>query len=564
MYVVYWCTKNTGTLFEVMLQNDDARIILVPFLMDHAFPALMNDPVMVEMKISLSLYYQWLYQIVMLFTDVYAASKVVQICSLAIVISAGLVLIRSVKAGWAAGLLLIFLFFHSDFPVNRWAGGLPRGFAFPCLFLWCAGAWIDSFKVRMTAAITAATLYPPVMVLMFGAEGIHTWTYFLKEPREQWWRRVRGYGIQVVICASLLFANSLREHVGRFHTYEEAMKIPAFKKGGRLIEKEQVPFKDPAPILGRTLMRPLSPSGTAYFGEVAKKIKSHQGTWGIFALAAMFSFLLIMRARPPTLAICMLISAFVSYGVARMVAFTFYTPLRYLEFGTYTAVLLLMIECFALWGVNAATLKARNIRTLMTLMLVICTLLFIGDGIKRDNYGMTIKYANNAKLWDAIRKTPEEGRILAHPKEADGVTFWTGRASTVAYERLVPWNTVKWKRNKKRAEEALTALYETDKKRFLAYCEKNKITHVIKKKQRYAQNLKRYAGTFQPLTAFTGRMLINRKPKDVVLNQVPREAIVLDGRKQLISVEKLKQAWSKKVKPPVQADEPVLPEVQKP
>jgi hypothetical protein len=352
--------------------------------------------------------------------------------------------------------------------------------------------------------------------------------------------------------------------VGRFHTYEEAMKNPAFKKGGRIIDKEQVPFKDPAPILGRTLVRPLAPSGTAYFSDVAKKIKSHQGTWGIFALAVMLSFLLIMRARPPTLAICMLISAFVSYGVARMVAFTFYTPLRYLEFGTYTAVLLLLVECFALWGLNSSTLKSRNIRTLMTLALILGTLLFIGDGIKKKNYGMTIKYANNAKLWDAIRKTPEEGRILAHPKEADGVTFWTGRASTVAYERLVPWNTVKWKRNKKRAEDALTALYETDKKRFLAYCDKNNITHVIKKKQRYAKNLKRYAGTFQPLTSFTGRLLIKRKPKDVVLNQVPREAIVLDGHKQLISIEKLKRAWAKQEKPPVKVLEPSLPAEPKP
>ena len=187
----------------------------------------------------------------------------------------------------------------------------------------------------------------------------------------------------------------------------------------------------------------------------------------------------------------MLISAFVSYGVARAVAFTFYTPLRYLEFGTYTAVLLQLVESFALWKSHLGSRKARHTRAVMTLLLVCGTLLFIGDGIKKENYGMTIKYANNAKLWDAIRKTPEDGRILAHPKEADGVTFWTGRASTVSYERLVPWNTVKWPRNKKRAEEALRALYETDKKRFLAYCEKNNITHVIKKKQRYAKNQKR-------------------------------------------------------------------------
>ena len=116
----------------------------------------------------------------------------------------------SIRKSRLGGRLTVdFLFFHSDFPVNRWAGAYLVASLFLPLFVVCG--CLDSFKVRMTATVTAATLYPP-MILMFGAEGIHTWTYFLKEPRDQWWRRVRGYGIQMGICASLLFANSLREH----------------------------------------------------------------------------------------------------------------------------------------------------------------------------------------------------------------------------------------------------------------------------------------------------------------------------------------------------------------
>ena len=182
----------------------------------------------------------------------------------------------------------------------------------------------------------------------------------------------------------------------------------------------------------------------------------------------------------------MLISAFVSYGWPAWSLYLLYA-LRYLEFGTYTATYCFIGGMLCAVGAELFDPKNEKHQNAHDACVDSGDILFIGDGIKKKNYGMTIKYANNAKLWDTIRKTPEEGRILAHPKEADGVTFWTGRASTVAYERLVPWNTVKWKRNKKRAEEALRALYETDKKRFLAYCEKNNITHVIKKKQRYAK-----------------------------------------------------------------------------
>lgn len=544
VHLYRWGTVYSSYLFDKNLQNDDARILLFPFWSFSDNPEIANDPVVQEQLGVILTSYQLLYRLLVNFTDVLGAAKATQLICIALVFWGGYILWRSKRTGLATAVLFIVLFLSTPFFLNRIAGGLPRGFAFPCMALWAAGAMTHKERVRLVAMVLAGLFYPPVMVLLLGAEGVWALRGLSQMGRTLFFKRARRYALAITICFAFFMPNYLmNDRSERMHTYEEALQNPAFKKGGRLVGKEQVPFTDPAPIWGRSVTRFFAPSGRAVFPQTKDWLRSHHATFSLLSISLILALLFFGFLRFPSVGISILISSWVCYGVARVVAFLLYTPLRYLEFGTVLGVFITFVEVvgFAFYG---SGIKHRKVlRNIVAAAALLFMFLFLGDGFNPKT-GMTIDYKKREALWKSIETLPTDSRILAHPRDADSVALFGKRGTTITFELLVPWFVERWDRHQKRIKDIFSTLYATDQNEFLKLCEKQKITHILKSSRRYGKNFNKKVQLFTPLNQQVKRLLRGTKHSELVLLKVPSKAIVARHGFELISVQKLKESWA--------------------
>jgi hypothetical protein len=535
-------------LFDKNLQNDDARIVLFPFWSFSHNPDLAKDPMVQEQLGVIMASFQLLYRFILLFTDVLMASKVVQLACFSMVLWGGYVLWRSRRAGLASAVLFVAFFLATPFFLNRIGGGLPRGFAFPCIALWAAGAIAAREKVRWVAMVIGGLFYPPAMVLTLGAEGVFALRGLRRMKRGLFLRRSKKYAQAILICSVFFVPNYLmNDRSERMHTYEEAIKNPAFRKGGRLVKKEQVPFTDPAPIWGRTVTRFFQPSGAALLPDAQAWVKNHHASFGLLSLALCAFLALIGLTRFPVVGSSILISSIVCYCLSRVLAFLLYTPLRYLEFGTLAGVFVMSVEILGFFLYGTRLRHRVAIRNLAATGVLCFMVLVMGTGF-RAKTGMTIDYSKRADLWEAIDALPGDSRLLAHPHDANSIGLFGKRGATISQELLVPWYVDRWKRHQERVKDVFGALYATDQKEFLRICKKHEITHVLKAGSRYRRDFLNKLNLFNPLTRQVQSMLRGRKLNDLLLTRVPEEAIVGKHRYELISVAKLEAAWAEAAK----------------
>jgi hypothetical protein len=112
------------------------------------------------------------------------------------------------------------------------------------------------------------------------------------------------------------------------------------------------------------------------------------------------------------------------------------------------------------------------------------------------------------------------------------------------FETLQPWFVNSWRRQKARAEDTLRAFYATNQKDVLDYATKNHVTHLLVNTNRYGAELRKNAGSFDPLSAYARQLLNGKNAGDMVLGKLPDSAVVYrEGRFRLVSVDALRKAW---------------------
>lgn len=541
-YLAGFLQANWGMLTDPALQNDDARTILFPF---HAYGSegtLGDDPIADEMLSAVPWGVRLLYLMFVPVFDVYVASKLVQLVAFGVLLWAAVVLARARRAGVGAAVLLLFFFLHTQFAVDRIAGGLPRAFGFPCFALWLSGVLAHNRVARFLAPVLLALTYPSVMNMILAAEGLLAVRGMFRVSWGVVGRRLKRYALLVGVCLLCVLPAALgSSERGPIHTLAQAEQEPAFGRRGRLWI---LPFADPVKSVTEAFLDPASPMGARPDG-IFPLIEKEKGMVAILVVT-FFLLLPLLRLGPaPTVAGVFFAGAAIIYALSRTFAFALYSPERYYSFGMRMACLALLVSSSAhlfYW----LSPKSREIARNLFAFVLVCSLwLVLGNGFAK-NIGMVINQNTDKELYAFIRTTPKNSRFAAHLLDGDGIPFWGARAHTGSFETLQPWFTTSWARQKKRTIDTLAALYATDEEAVLRFAEEYDVTHLLINRSRMGRRARSASGSFEPFTSETKKLLAGKNPNHLVLDKPPKESIVFkSGRFQVVNIEKLKQAWSK-------------------
>jgi hypothetical protein len=557
-YAGTWVHAHRGYLFDPQLQNDDARTSLFQFHRWGPDEALADDLIADEMMV-IATPGQWLlYRLLVPVTGLYAASKVVQLLCLSLLVAAAVVLLRAKHAGLACAVLLLFFALHTPFVVNRIAGGHGRSFAFPLLALWTAGVIARSPRSRFGAASVAALFYPPVLLLLLAAEGLIALWGPPGLPRLRFSRRMKRYALLVAVCAAFVVPQMIRNsQYGRVHTLAEARQDPVFVHSPRAV----LPLESPLAVGGLYLAHPLRYNGAAPVDAVG-------GAWealGIAGPLVVVAVLVVLGlkwgGRPASAAIALLLAAIAAYLAARVFAFRLYSPVRYLWYGSVAATMALAVSLLGtLWPVYRDRAGRAIRRNFAALAAIYVMWLVTGDGMIRglvpsrdvvvDHNGMSIDRRDDAELYAFIETLPMDARIALHPGDGAGISYWTGRATTEHLETLQPWLVEPWQRAKARTVDTLRALYATDAGRLLRYCDYYEITHLLIRTPRYSEKYRSNARLFPPFDDDIERLLADVGRDDLVIPMVTGQSTVYYQQPWLVlDVARIRHAVANAVVP---------------
>jgi hypothetical protein len=540
-YGAAWLEFNQPMLTNPDLQSDDARTILIPFHRYDSDPSLADDPISNEMLDLVPLGVRLLYRVLVPFTDVFVAPKIVQALAFLLVLVAGGVLWRSRRAGLGAGVLLVFFVFHDWFAVERISGGLPRAFGFPCFALWLAGVLAHNRSARVSAPVISALSYPTVMLLLLAAEGLYAVRGLGSDSGRVIWRRLRRY---VVVCGACLLA-ALPAAVGSadggpVHTLEQAELEPAFGKSGRLWI---LPFAEPSKVFLEAYIDQLLPRGESPVPSIRNAYGSNAEVWATTIVACLILVGLLRLGPSPSVAVAFTAGAVILYLLSRVLAFSLYSPERYYSYGMRMAAMALLI------AVPARLFPALRRRPRAILTNVVATLLLIlvwtstGNGQKAPS-GMFVNANDERPLHDFVRTLPKNARFASHPMDGDGIPYFGARATMGTFETLQPWFVDSWHRQKERCNATLRAMYATDRSELLAYAKRHGVTHFLVNQQRYRSNFAAKSASFQPFTAYARTLVSGHQRQDFVLANLPKRAIAFETSKwQVVDVGRLAQAW---------------------
>lgn len=536
-----WLEFNTPMLTDVDLQSDDARTAVFPFHRYASDPALQDDPIAQEMLSFVPPGVWLLYRVLVPFTDVFIAPKIVQGLAYLVVLIAGWILWRSRRTGLGAGVLLVFFVCHDWYAIERIAGGLGRAFGFPCFALWLAGVLAHNRRARFAAPALAALTYPSAMVLLFAAEGLYVVRGLFGQPRAVVLRRLLRYAKLVAVCVLLVLPSALgSEERGPVHSLEQARLEPAFTRAGRLWI---LPFAEPTKVFLPTYIDQLMPRGDSPVPELKRAYEANAEVWATTFIALLILVGFLRLGPRPAPAVAFTCGAVILYLLSCVLAFQLYSPERYYSYGMRMAAIALLV------GVPARLLcmLPRRPRAIANNFIAAGLILLVwfcaGHGQKAPS-GMFISAARDRSLHEFVRTLPKDVRIASHPMDGDGIPYFGARATMGTFETLQPWFVDSWRRQKQRTEATLRALYATERKDVLSYAKERNVTHILLNRQRYRSNFVARSASFQPFTAYARAILAQRRLKDLVLADVPDSAIVFrDNQWQLVSVAKLRDAW---------------------
>lgn len=545
-YTVTWFKGFDDALFDPNLQTDDARTAIFPFHRYAEGAPLANDPIANEMIEYQPYAFRLLYRITVPFVGVLVATKIVQGLCLLIVVAAGLPLLLSRRAGLGTACLFVFLFLHDMFVTGRIGGGLPRGFGFPAIALWLAGTLAHSPWTRRAGAIVAALTYPSAMAMILGAEGIYALRNAGRQPWRTTARRLLNYGALVAVCAALLAPAVFlgASDGGPVHTLEQAEQEPAFSKAGRLW---LLPLGDPGRIFGEHLLHPFRPRGAPLWPDLNLQVDARADEVAL-AIVAVLAVLPLLGLSPvPASVIAFLVASLVLYVLSVKYAFRLYSPERYYSYGMRVVGLGLAASTLGLLFPRLPLHVRQPIRNVAAALTILLAWMFLGDGARVSRgrvMEMTIDYRRRAPLWEFIKTLPQDVRIASHIRDGDDIPLFAQRANNGGFETLQPWLTKSWARQKARAEDTLRAFYATDRNEVLAYAKKYAVTHLLVNSDRYKRDFVKKAQSFEPLSTFARELLRDRRLEDLVLRDIPEEAVIhRHGSLLLVDVQRLARAW---------------------
>jgi hypothetical protein len=540
-----WWNSYAAALTDPNLQTDDARTVLFAFHRYGSGHPLATDPIANEMIAYQPFAYRLIYVIAVPLVGLLFAAKIAQFICLALIVAGGVVLARSPRAGLGAAALFVFLFLRDGFIMDRIGGGLPRSFGFPAIALWLAGALAHNVWARRAGAIAAALTYPSALAMVLGAEGL----YALRRLGRPGWRttlrRIKHYAVLAGVCGALFLPNALlgTSDGGPVHTLAQAEQEPAFGKSGRLF---LLPLGDTGTNFGKQLIKSFRAVGESPLPALQDFIyeRGNEAAGAFIALLIVLPLLGLVPA--PAALLAFLASCLILYAMSVVFAFRLYSPERYYSYGMHVVAVGLVASTLGFFVPRLRLRYRIPLRNLTGALAIFLVWGWLGNGAtSRRQMAMTIDYRSSAPLWEFIRSLPQDIRVASFITDGDEIPLFAQRANNGGYETMQPWMTLSWARQKARAEDTLRAFYATTHEEVLAYAKKYGVTHLLVNDIRYRSDFVRRARTFQPLSDFTNDLLAGRHLEQLVLAQLPPEAVVFQhGRFSLVDVKKLAEAWN--------------------
>lgn len=541
IYCVVWVRGNHDFLFDPLLQNDDAYGVLIALHRYTPEQNLVDDPIANDLFVMLPPAFRYLNRLLIPTFGLYATANVIQGICYGIILAAGWLLIRSRRGGLATGLLLIYLMLHTWMVGNRIGGGLPRAFGLPAITLWISGALTGSERARYAGILLAAAMYPSALLIMLGAEAMIVvggrWRQPIGAARGRWIR----FALVMGACAAIMLPYmAQRRELGRVPWLHEIKDDPVIGGSGRV---PLLDFIDPLPEFGKQLTLPFMARGDSPFPWLARQYELMQHT-GPLVIIALLLLLIPWKLAPPvpTLA-ALLASSTLLYYVGRVLAFRLYEPDRFIHYGVLLCPILLATSSIGLIGYRWSDRWRPVLRNVAVTLFIVGTWWVIGDGVVHRN-ATFVAYSHHQALYDLVRALPQDTRIALHPRDGQGISYWTGRATTDHHETYGPILFAAWPEHRARSEDTLSALYAIRRQTVREYAAKYDVSHFLLNRARYGADY-RAVDLFRPLRDHA-RRLVDRvdQPGEFVLGDIPDTAIVFaQDDLILVDVARLRAAW---------------------
>ena len=503
-------------------------------LTDYAF-AMHAPPVWWAMMASLSTFFEPLAAAKVLNVVAYVATVVVILLAVA--------RRSNIFVGAAAAFLLARnVDFHGII-----AGGYARSFG-PMLTLLFLGTFMAGrHKLTLVVLVLQAALYPSVVIPCGLAYGVYT---VVAGPMPVRLRRMAG----MFVCGLLIIALGKSQDIvakewwGPLVTEAEALKMPAWGRGGRITE---APLKPISKELLKNGTRAFRVSGPPWVDgpTVAAATKALPVAAGSAAVGCLLGFGALLyvrrrRAEPvidpfPWQVPLLLGGALVAYFLARALAFKLYLPYRPLQhvvpYMYYAGIPLL------LWSLTVNLLpRRRALATVVACALaVVPVVAFFGHGVDKGP-GTYSNYAGNRHLYTFVRKLPQNSMIAGDFVHTSSIPLMAHQNVYINKNLTHPFRTGYYMECERRILETYRALYARSFADVLDFAAREKIDFMAFSTTAFSSPDKRL---FQPIKKTLDALWTKNARLGFAMQNPPKSAVVFTrGTSVVVDMKKLAAA----------------------
>ena len=465
--------------------NDDARILIVPFLHDHDPQLFRDDYVTRYLRSGLPIGYETAMALASKLADPRVLSKALPYPFLLLfAITIGVAGHR--LGGWCAAGMAMAIALTGELFIDRMSGGLPRMFAFPLVAV--AGLGLAYGRTYwVCAAVVAGALFYPAAGLVCGL--VLAALLLLVPARDrgdaaQWTLRKR---LLVLTATAGLSALLLAPTAQRLRAYgptlgpKQASSYPEIGPGGRFGPRDRPPFR----LLRQAMEAAVRALSGPRLGERADGTHSYRfiRSWPVLLpviLTGLGGLYLAATTSAGRRLLTLGIAAGVGHVSANLLLPNLYLPQRYTVYAIpiYIAIVLPA-------GLAALTRRllpgdrARPIRIALLALSFTGILVLMGAGMKTDA-GLRHTLRSSLSVMQFIRTLPPDALIAGWPRGAmEDVPYVAGRRVFVTFETHATFHRGYADRMRERTDALIDAYFATDVTPLLALRDAHGVTHLV-------------------------------------------------------------------------------------
>lgn len=437
-----------------------------------------------------------------------------------------------------------FWLLHTRSAMQRFTGGLPRGWSAPAIaiFLYCLIN--KKHKSVLLSILFACLVHPPaafLCALTYGA-----WLLFFsikKSTRKDYlpWL-INLILLSPFYCGLIFYIIWRPEEVGQMVDYKTALTLPELQRpDGRF------PFVPLKPVEWELKMFAMQPFWNRLFNP----------TWHfraiIFYLVPLFLLSAIFfsykqkvsknKELIPSQLWVYLICILSAYFASRALAFKLYVPDRHLQIPMSIFWIVFTLVFLHSFLVNRKSYIYYSSFAFLLLIIYLGT----GNGLQGSaNFNYSLKKKGN--LFIVLKKhTSEDALIAGHPTFIDGVPLFAMRRAYATTETAHPFYPLYFKEMVRRHEISLKAHYAKDLDEVLRLLKPEGIDFFVFNKQRFYPEALQKESHFAPLNHLA-KELTSRHYNDYAYKMLPDKTsddfpflLYRDQQSAIIDIKKLER-----------------------